>query len=141
MFRRIRAAVSLASLWAAVWLPAGIVLGFVFGWPNHSFSTPLWYLGVWTLLGASSGGVFALLLATLGRQQTLNDFSPLRLAVWGAIAGAVLPIGGTLLLLALVPGLSLTQDATAVFAVMALLGSACAWASVKIAMRSAELQR
>jgi hypothetical protein len=135
MFRRLRAALSLAALWAGVWLPAGIVLGFVFRWTGRSWRIPLWYPVVWTLLGASCGGLFAFLLAALGRQHTLDELPPRRLALWGAIAGAALPVGGTLLLLALIPNASLTPDATVVFAVMALLGGACAWASLKIAQR------
>jgi hypothetical protein len=127
---------SLASLWAAVWLPAGIVLGFVFGWTGRSWRLPLWYPVVWTLLGACCGGVFAFLLAALGRQYTLDELSPRHLALWGATAGAVLPVGSSLLLMAFVPHLSLTQDATAVFGLMALLGGACAWASLKIARRA-----
>lgn len=138
MFRRLRAALSLASLWAAVWLPAGILLGFLFGWNGRSWRLPLWYPVVWTLLGASSGAVFALLLAALGRQHTLDELSPRTLALWGATVGAALPVGGTLLLIAFIPDLSLTQDATVVFAAMALLGGACAWASLKIARRGAK---
>ena len=137
MFRRLRAALSLASLWAAVWLPAGILLGFLFGWTGRSWRLPLWYPVVWTLLGASSGAVFAVLLATLGRQHTLGELSPRRLAVWGATVGAAIPVGGSLLLMAFIPDLSLTQDATVVFALMALLGTACAWASLKLARRGA----
>ena len=137
MFRRLRAALSLATLWAAVWLPAGIVLGFVFGWTGRSWRVPLWYPVVWTLLGAACGGVFAFLLAALGRQHTLDELSPRTLALWGATAGAALPVGGSLLLIAVVPDLSLTQDATVVFALMALLGAVCAWASLKIAQRGA----
>jgi hypothetical protein len=137
MFRRLRAALSLAALWAAVWLPAGIILGGVFGWIDHSWRRPLWYPVVWTLLGASSGAAFAFLLAALGRQYTLDELSPRHLAVWGATAGAALPVGSALLLMAFIPGLSLTQHATLVFALMALLGAACAWASITIARRRA----
>ena len=139
MFRRLRAALSLASLWAAVWLPAGIVLGFIFGWTGRSWRLPLWYPVVWTLLGATCGAVFAFLLAALGRQHTLDELSPRRLALWGATVGAALPVGVTLLLLAMIPNSSLTQEATVVFALMALLGGACAWASLKIARRGATL--
>jgi len=137
MFRRLRAALSLASLWGAVWLPAGTILAFVFGWTDRSLHRLVWYPVVWTLLGASCGAAFAFLLAALGRQHTLDDLPPRTLALWGATAGAALPVGGALLLIAFVPGVSLTQDATVVFAVMALLGALCAWASVKIAQRGA----
>jgi hypothetical protein len=137
MFRRLRAALSLASLWAAVWLPVGIVLGFIFGWTGRSWRIPLWYPVVWTVLGASSGAVFAFLLAALGRQHALDELSPRTLALWGATAGAALPVGATLLLIAFIPDLTLTQDPTTIFALMALLGGTCAWASLKIARRGA----
>jgi hypothetical protein len=130
---------SLASLWAAVWLPVGIVLGFIFGWTGRSWRLPLWYPVVWTGLGAACGAVFAFLLAALGRQHTLDELSPRTLALWGATAGAALPVGGTLLLIAFIPDLRVTQDATIVFALMALLGATCAWASLKIARRGAAL--
>jgi len=135
MLRRLRAASSLAALWATVWLPVGIVLGIIFGWTGRSWRIPLWYPVIWTVLGAASGAVFAFLLSAFGRQHTLDQLSPRRLALWGATAGAALPVGGTLLLIAFIPGLSLTQDATVVFALMALLGGICAWASLKIARR------
>ena len=135
MFRRLRAALSLASLWGAVWLPAGTILAFVFGWTGRSVRLLVWYPVIWTLLGASCGAAFAFLLAALGRQHTLDELPPRRLALWGATAGAALPVGGALLLIAFVPHLSLTHDATVVFALMALLGATCAWASVKIAQR------
>jgi len=139
MFRRLRAALSLAALWAAIWLPVGIVLDFIFGWTGRSWRLPIWYPVVWTLLGAASGAAFAFLLAALGRQSTLDELSPRRLALWGATVGAALPVGITLLLLALIPNSYLTQDATVVFASMALLGGTCAWASLKIARRGATL--
>ena len=67
MFRRLRAALSPASLWAAVWLPAGVVLGLLFGWTGHSWRLPLWYPVIWTLVGVSRAPAFAPLLAALGR--------------------------------------------------------------------------
>jgi hypothetical protein len=139
MFRRLRAALSLASLWAAVWLLAGIVLDFIFGWTGRSWRLPISYLLIWTLLGAASGAAFAFLLAALGRQHTLEELTPRRVALWGATVGAALPVGVTLLLLAAIPNSSLTQDPTAIFAMMALLGGTCAWASLKIARHGATL--
>jgi hypothetical protein len=136
-FRRLRGTLGLASLWAAVWLPTGVLLSLVLGWTGHSLRLPSWYLGAWTVLGASSGAVFAMLLALFERRRSLQDLSVRRLSIWGAAAGAALPIAGSLLLVAFVSGLSLSSDAPVVFAVLALLGASSAWATLTIARRGA----
>ena len=129
ILRRIRGAVSVALIWAVAWLPIGVLVAIWKGW----LSTP--FLAVWTALGASAGAVFALLLATLERRRTLEDLSTRRLTIWGALGGAALPVVGSLLIDLLVPNVSLAGDAPAVFGVMALLGAACAWATLRIARR------
>jgi hypothetical protein len=138
--RRLRGAISLALLWAAVWLPAGALLTLLSGWTGHSLRLPLWYFGIWTALGALSGGVFALLLAVLERRQSFQQLSARRLAIWGAIAGGAIPIGGSLLIVALFSDLSLSADAPSAFASMALLGAACAVATLSLARRGAPVE-
>jgi hypothetical protein len=138
--RGLRGTLSLAALWAAVWLPAGIILGFVLDWAEHSLRPPFWYLG-WTALGASSGASFALLLALFERRRSFQELSTRRLTVWGAAAGAALPIAGTRLLVALMPDLRLSSDTPILFAVLALLGASCAWATLAIARRGATVER
>jgi hypothetical protein len=135
MLRRFRAAFSFAFLWAAVWLPVGIVVAWLSG--DSVRDMPSWYPTLWTLLGASSGAIFAVLLATLGRHHTLHDLSARRLALWGGAAGAAVPIAASLLLMAIVPDLSLAPGAPVMFALEASLGAVCAWASLKIARRGA----
>jgi hypothetical protein len=138
MLRRIRGALSLAGLWAVAWVPVGVLVGLAKGWshlPPRSKSE-LVFLAVWTFLGASSGAVFAALLATLEKNRTLADLSPRRLAVWGAIGGAALPVVVSLLITTLVRGLSLNSDAPGVFLIMALMGSVCAWLTLRIARTS-----
>jgi hypothetical protein len=138
MLRRLRAAFSFAFLWAAVWLSVGMVVAWFSGSTGDSVrDLPAWYHAFWTLLGASSGAIFALLLATLGRHYTLNSLPARRLALWGGAAGAALPIAGSLLLITIVPDLSLAPGAPVMFALEASLGAACAWASLKIARRGA----
>lgn len=138
VFRRLRGILSLALIWALVWLPTGVVLGWALGWTGHSLTlrAPMWYLAVWTLLGASSGAIFALLLATLERRRTLDQLSARRLATWGAVAGAALPVVVSLVIVSVVSDLSLASDAPLVFVLMALL-STCAWGTLKIAQRGA----
>jgi hypothetical protein len=129
ILRRIRGAASVALIWAAAWLPVGVLVAAWKGWLSPEF------LGVWTLLGACAGAVFAILLATLERRRTLEDLSPRRLTMWGALGGAALPVGGSLLIDLLVRGTSLTGDAPVIFGILALLGAACAWATLRIARR------
>lgn len=136
MLRRIRGALSVALIWALAWLPFGVVVGLWKGWvslpPRHEID--LWFVAVWTLLGACAGGVFAILLAALERYRTLSELSPRRLAAWGAIGGAGLPVAGSLLI-TLLTDLSLASDAPGIFALMALLGATCAWMTLRIARR------
>jgi hypothetical protein len=114
-----------------VWLPAGVILAFLLGWTGNS----LWFLGLWTTLGAASGAIFALLLARFERRRSLHELSARRLAIWGATAGAAIPIVGSFLLVSLVTDVSLGSDAPIVFAALALLGASCAWATIAIARR------
>jgi hypothetical protein len=138
--RGLRGTLSLAALWAAVWLPVGGILGFVLDWTEHSIRPPFWYLG-WTALGASSGASFALLLALFERRRSFQELSTRRLTVWGAAAGAALPILGTRLLIAIFPDLRLSSDTPILFAVLMLLGASCAWATLAIARRGATIER
>lgn len=139
MLRRVRAIIGLGLIWALVWLPSGLLLGLVMRGISQSVprSIPLWYVVIWTCLGASSGAVFAILLATMERNRTLGELSPQRLALWGAIAGAALPITVGVLVITLIPELRLVHEAPAVLAAMAVLGSVCAWATLRLAQRGA----
>ena len=142
MLRRLRGILAFGLIWALIWLPSGLLLGLVMGWISRSppRNIPLLYVVVWTCLGASSGAVFATLLATMERNRTLGELSPRRLALWGAIAGAALPIGVSLLVITLVPELRLVPEAPAVFAAMAVLGSVCAWATLRLAQRGSPVE-
>ncbi len=138
--RGLRGTLSLAALWAAVWLPAGGILGFVLDWAEHSIRPDFWYLG-FTALGASSGASFALLLALFEGRRSFQELSTRRLTFWGAAAGAALPIAGTRLLIAIFPDIRLSSDTPIMFAVLALLGASCAWATLAIARRGATHER
>ena len=94
----------------------------------------LYFLGFWTGIGILSGAVFAALLATLERDQTLERVSARRVAVWGALGGATVPVLSTLVVLA-VTNLHLSAEAPPVFLAMAALGGACALATLWLARR------
>jgi len=138
VLRRLRAAFSFAVLWAAVWLLVGMVVAWFSGWTADSLrNLPSWYPVLWTLLGASGGVIFALLLATLGRHHTLSDLSARGVARWGAAAGAALPIAGNLLLIIILPDLRFAAGAPVMFALVVALGAGCAWGSLRMARRGA----
>jgi len=136
LLRRIRGAGIIAVLWGIAWLAAGIALGLLMQWVGF-FDTGLLglsFLGFWTGIGVLSGAVFAALLATLERNQTLERLSARRVAVWGALGGATVPVLSTLAVLAMT-NVSLTGEALPVFLAMAALGIACALATLWIARR------
>ena len=145
MSRRLRAAFSIAVLWALVWVPVGLALAFFAAAspprPSDLISRPVavpQFLAVWTLWGAFSGATFALVLAVAERRRTIGSLSLSRTALWGGLGAAALPI----LLVAVdvvrtpaglrgygwtFPGLILV--------VSALLGACCAGATLLLARR------
>src|SRR5262249_9115578 len=82
------------------------------------------------ICGGLSGAIFAFLLAVLERRQSFHQLSAQRLAIWGAAAGAALPVCLWLILTAIGGGLSATPFAVAG---IALLGGACGWGTFRIA--------
>lgn len=134
--RRLRGAATLGALWGLGWLPAGIALGVVMGWmrPPFTHDWDAMFLGFWTGIGVVSGGVFAALLATLERNRTLEELSDRRVALWGALGGATVPVLLTVFVLSL-PNVYLSAEAPPVFVGMAALGGACGRASLWLARR------
>jgi hypothetical protein len=138
MFRRLRSALVLGVIWGAVWFPVGIVVGLVV----TRLSDPTWTnffsgLAAWTLIGVSSGATFALLVAIFERNRTIQQLAVARLALWGMIGGAALPVAAMLVLLKLLPGAHLSSSGPAVFVLMAALGSVCAIMTLWLARRNA----
>jgi hypothetical protein len=117
----------------------GVALGLATGWIQMPMirATNFEFLAFWTGIGMISGGVFAALLATLERNKTLAQLSGRRVAVWGMLGGATVPVLSTLLVLS-VTDLHLAQEAGPVFVAMAAFGAACARATLWIARRGAE---
>ena len=137
--RRARGVVTTALLWAAAWGLVGLALGgllWAFTGPHPSrgalvLVTARW----WATLGAVAGAAFALALSAAERRaRSLDALSAGRVARWGALGGAALP----LLLLplfwaahrgALGVGVSLVPLCSA-------LGAASAAGSLRIARRA-----
>jgi hypothetical protein len=146
MLRRFRAALSIALFWALVWLPLGVALGLYAGsrppQPYDVLGRPvalLNFVTAWTMWGALSGGVFAVVLAAAERRRTIENLSTARTAVWGALGGVALP----LLLIVIdmlrtpvgVRGYS-WRFPLLVLAVSAALGAGCAAATLGLARRA-----
>ena len=94
--RRLRGILVAAVIWAIVWLPLGLALPWLRRRPLDQCvycppSFVIRFLGIWTLWGALSGAIFAVVLAIAERRRTLADLSFARVAVWGAIGSLALP--------------------------------------------------
>lgn len=84
------------AVFGALWsLGAAAVGGFYFGGPG-------WTVALFSGFGAFSSGGMALLLAGRDEGTDIEDLSPWRVAAYGALAGALAPVG---LVLAVTGGL------------------------------------
>ncbi len=88
----------MAVVWAAVWLPIGLALGWYAGTsspqPSDVIHRPVSlpsFLTAWTAWGGLSGGVFALVLSSREARRRLEELSLIRTAVWGALGAITLP--------------------------------------------------
>ena len=139
MLRRIRAATMLGLLWAVVWLPTAVVAGIAFGWISFPLrSTDRLLLAIFVGLGFASGTTFGALLSRLERDRTVEVLAPGRLAIWGLLAGAGIPILLCLIVLAVVPAdVHLARSAYGLFTLLGLLGAATAEMTIALAKRGA----
>lgn len=82
--RRIRGAVGMGLVWAAVWAPAGVVIGLVVD-PDGSMDE------MWAAVGAYpgflGGVVFSAVLGVAAGRRRLEQLSLPRVAAWGGAAG------------------------------------------------------
>lgn len=137
LLRRLRGTAVIASVWALAWLPVGIPLGLAFGWLRWPLlgAANFPFLAFWTGIGFLSGTVFSALLAMRERNRTVEELSSGRVALWGVLGGATVPVLSSLLVLA-VTDLHLSREAGPVFLAMAALGGGCAYATLWLARRS-----
>ena len=83
--RRIRGAIGMGVLWAAVWSAAGSVPRWVFG-VNTDAPLPI----VFGVFGFAAGMIFSAVLALTEGRRSIDEMSLPRFAGWGAIGGFVL---------------------------------------------------
>ncbi len=83
--RRIRGSLGTGFTWAAAWFAVGFVPRWVFG-VQTDLPFPLLFGGLGFIAGATFSG---LLMLTEGRRR-LDQLSPPRVALWGALGGLLL---------------------------------------------------
>ena len=146
--RRFRAIVVTAGLWAIAWaitsglyviafqLLRGVSLAVLV--ESLLVSAIIW--GTW---GAFNGVAFAVLLASAEQNRMLENLSRGRVAVWGALGGALMPTL-TYALTLLLPGLTVAGFVTLQFAsgtvfptvlISAIVGAAVAAGELSLARR------
>ncbi len=96
LFRKLRGIVGVGLTWGLIWAALGALLGIVYGVlspqdvdPGESPVDIARMLGI---AGFISGAGFALMLALLERGRTLRDVSRSRVALWGVVGGAIIPL-------------------------------------------------
>ena len=129
--KRVRAAVVLGLVWAAVWAPVAVLVGLIID-PDGSMDE------MWVAIGAYpgfvGGVVFSIVLATAARRRTLAELSLPRVAMWGAAAGLLV---GSLPFIFGTPavGIPLWVLGATVIGSMTLLSAASAAGSLALARR------
>lgn len=130
--KRVRAAVVMGLVWAAVWAPAAVLVGLVID-PDGSMDE------MWVAIGAYpgfvGGVVFSIVLAIAARRRTLGELSLPRVALWGAGAGVIV---GSLPFLfgTLAVGTPLWVLGATVIGSITLLSAASAAGSLALARRA-----
>ncbi len=96
VLRKLRGVVGMGVTWGAVWAALGAALGLVAAVvsPEHldGGEGPLLFARVLGTAGFISGAGFALMLSFLERGRTIRDISMRRVALWGTLGGAVIPL-------------------------------------------------
>jgi hypothetical protein len=146
MIRRLRAALLTALVWAMGWTVAGILWMSGLTWLIRQrqgvgpdpLSFVMAVLMNWTLLGALSGAVFALVLSLAERKRgSLEALSLSRMALWGAVGGVGLP-------LLVAPFVAIAarnpiQQVVMVVLLNGVLGASASAGSLQLARRAAQL--
>ena len=93
--RRLRGVLGAGTIWGSM----GVVFGSIFGALGSLFLGGGFYLGdvlemggAFGLFGLLWGGSFAGILMAADGRKSLEDLSPVRLAVWGGVAGVLFPL-------------------------------------------------
>ncbi len=139
--RRLRGILRTALVWGIAWTLPGIVWVRGLLWLTHAQVPGLggvfWSSVIqnWTLVGAISGALFALVFSAAERRtHSLESLSMRRFAMWGAIGGAGLPLILFPAMARMIP--SAIGQALGAAAVYGLLGAASAAGSLRLARRA-----
>jgi len=141
LFRKIRGALGVGTTWGVMWAAIGAVIGLIIEWTNPSmfyFVNPVveWAIGM-GMYGAVSGFGFAGLLSLREGRKMLSDLSLKRVALWGVLGSAAVPL--VFSWMGMFAAGTTVLDIVAAMGVTSLLGGIFAPGSVAIAKR-AELQ-
>ena len=131
-----------ALIWAIVWIPLGLVLPWLRRRPPDQcvYCPPgfvIRFLTLWTLWGALSGAIFAVVLAIAERRHTLAELSFARVAVWGAMGSLALPAALTILDVVRATSPSEWRFVFIALGIAAALGAGCAAGTLALARRAA----
>lgn len=139
LIRRTRGVLRTAGVWAAAWSVPGFVWMSIFAYRSSFDRFDLlgfaWSILLnWTAAGAICGSLFALTLSVAERRQSsLAGLSMRRVATWGAIGGALLPLALFPMYPASLPNPLRQLEVTMV--IFGILGAASAVASLHLARR------
>ena len=140
IIRRLRGVLVTAFSWVVLWLPVGVLIGLVEGTPPECLYCPpnwfLLFLLAWSITAAVSGAAFSIVLMIAERRHSLAELSMARMASWGAIGAAVVPVVlmATDMIASGSDGVAWGRAAT-VTVLAACLGAACASATLALARR------
>ncbi len=95
------------------------------------------FLTLWTLWGALSGAIFAVVLAVAERRHTLVELSFARVAVWGAMGSLALPAALTILDVVRATSPSEWRFVFIALGIAGALGAGCAAGTLALARRAA----
>jgi hypothetical protein len=82
--RHIRGAVLMGITWALIWMPMGLLIGFIVD-RDGRMDEP-WIL-VGTFPGFLAGVIFSVVLGIAARRRRLDELSVAKVGGWGAVAG------------------------------------------------------
>ena len=85
--RRIRGAILMGMTWAVIWMPMGLLIGFIVD-RDGRMDEP-WIL-VGALPGFLAGVIFSVVLGIAAGRRRIDELSVAKVGGWGAVAGMVI---------------------------------------------------